>query len=193
MEFAFQKHTVRNLKIKPLPCRRKWRNTARFGRSSYPSAVLENANLSMKDIDCLVTKGLVPNLSPCQPLDLMSSKRTPYSAMDTGCDFCTSFILPYQHFVMWWIKCREYHHVWLYLSSGSCSLGPQSKSKESYELLAMGLAAFIFLPRQIKSVEEYIKSSTHWSRRSSHAQILKFVEVWLSLSTKEYSEETKTN
>ena len=105
---------------------------------------LENANLSMKDIDCLVSAsavGVQPIPCTAALIHERVAKGLSIPAMDINTT-CTSFISALST-MSYLIEAGEYRRV-LIVSSEVGSLGLNPKQKESYELFSDGAAAFIF-------------------------------------------------
>ena len=107
-------------------------------------AALKNANLSMKDIDCLVSASAVGvQPIPCTAALIHERVANGLSipAMDINTT-CTSFISALST-MSHLIEAGEYDRV-LIVSSEVGSLGLNPKQKESFELFSDGAAAFIF-------------------------------------------------
>ena len=152
-------------------------------------AALENANLSMKDIDCLVSAsavGVQPIPCTAALIHERVAKGLSIPAMDINTT-CTSFISALST-MSYLIEAGEYHRV-LIVSSEVGSLGLNPKQKESYELFGDGAAAFIF---QKSSQEKGVIASLQrtWSEGAHDTEIRGGLT---SYQPKEYSEETKTN
>ena len=152
-------------------------------------AALENANLSMKDIDCLVSASAVGvQPIPCTAALIHERVATGLSipAMDINTT-CTSFISALST-MSHLIEAGEYHRV-LIVSSEVGSLGLNPKQKESYELFGDGAAAFIF---QASDKDKGVIASLQrtWSEGAHDTEIRGGLT---SYQPKEYSEETKTN
>lgn len=152
-------------------------------------AALENANLSMKDIHCLISAsavGVQPIPCTAALIHERVAKGLSIPAMDINTT-CTSFISALST-MSHLIEAGEYHRV-LIVSSEVGSLGLNPKQKESYELFSDGAAAFIF---QKSSQEKGVIASLQrtWSEGAHDTEIRGGLT---SYQPKEYSEETKTN
>ena len=152
-------------------------------------AALENANLSMKDIDCLVSAsavGVQPIPCTAALIHERVAKGLSIPAMDINTT-CTSFISALST-LSYLIEAGEYHRV-LIVSSEVGSLGLNPKQKESYELFGDGAAAFIF---QASDKDKGVIASLQrtWSEGAHDTEIRGGLT---SYQPKEYSEETKTN
>ena len=152
-------------------------------------AALENANLSMKDIDCLVSAsavGVQPIPCTAALIHERVAKGLSIPAMDINTT-CTSFISALST-MSHLIEAGEYHRV-LIVSSEVGSLGLNPKQKESYELFGDGAAAFIF---QASNRDKGVIASLQctWSEGAHDTEIRGGLT---SYQPKEYSEETKTN
>ena len=152
-------------------------------------AALENANLSMKDIHCLISAsavGVQPIPCTAALIHERVAKGLSIPAMDINTT-CTSFISALST-MSHLIEAGEYHRV-LIVSSEVGSLGLNPKQKESYELFSDGAAAFIF---QKSSQEKGVIASLQrtWSGGAHDTEIRGGLT---SYQPKEYSEETKTN
>ena len=152
-------------------------------------AALENANLSMKDIDCLVSAsavGVQPIPCTAALIHERVAKGLSIPAMDINTT-CTSFISALST-MSYLIEAGEYHRV-LIVSSEVGSLGLNPKQKESYELFGDGAAAFIF---QSSDKDKGVIASLQrtWSEGAHDTEIRGGLT---SYQPKEYSEETKTN
>ena len=150
---------------------------------------LENANLSMKDIDCLVSAsavGVQPIPCTAALIHERVAKGLSIPAMDINTT-CTSFISALST-MSHLIEAGEYRRV-LIVSSEVGSLGLNPKQKESYELFSDGAAAFIF---QKSSQDKGVIASLQrtWSEGAHDTEIRGGLT---SYQPKEYSEETKTN
>ena len=150
---------------------------------------LENANLSMKDIDCLVSAsavGVQPIPCTAALIHERVAKGLSIPAMDINTT-CTSFISALST-MSHLIEAGEYHRV-LIVSSEVGSLGLNPKQKESYELFGDGAAAFIF---QASNRDKGVIASLQctWSEGAHDTEIRGGLT---SYQPKEYSEETKTN
>ena len=152
-------------------------------------AALENANLSMKDIDCLVSAsavGVQPIPCTAALIHERVAKGLSIPAMDINTT-CTSFISALST-MSHLIEAGEYRRV-LIVSSEVGSLGLNPKQKESYELFSDGAAAFIF--QKSSQDKGVIASLQHtWSEGAHDTEIRGGLT---SYQPKEYSEETKTN
>ena len=152
-------------------------------------AALENANLSMKDIDCLVSAsavGVQPIPCTAALIHERVAKGLSIPAMDINTT-CTSFISALST-MSYLIEAGEYRRV-LIVSSEVGSLGLNPKQKESYELFSDGAAAFIFQKsNQDKGVIASLQRT--WSEGAHDTEIRGGLT---SYQPKEYSEETKTN
>lgn len=152
-------------------------------------AALKNANLSMKDIDCLVSAsavGVQPIPCTAALIHERVAKGLSIPAMDINTT-CTSFISALST-MSHLIEAGEYHRV-LIVSSEVGSLGLNPKQKESYELFGDGAAAFIF---QASNKDKGVIASLQrtWSEGAHDTEIRGGLT---SYQPKEYSEETKTN
>ena len=152
-------------------------------------AALENANLSMKDIDCLVSAsavGVQPIPCTAALIHERVAKGHSIPAMDINTT-CTSFISALST-MSYLIEAGEYKRV-LIVSSEVGSLGLNPKQKESYELFSDGAAAFIF---QSSDKDKGVIASLQrtWSEGAHDTEIRGGLT---SYQPKEYSEETKTN
>jgi len=152
-------------------------------------AALENANLSIKDIDCLVSAsavGVQPIPCTAALIHERVAKGLSIPAMDINTT-CTSFISALST-MSHLIEAGEYHRV-LIVSSEVGSLGLNPKQKESYELFGDGAAAFIF---QASDKDKGVIASLQrtWSEGAHDTEIRGGLT---SYQPKEYSEETKTN
>ena len=150
---------------------------------------LENANLSIKDIDCLVSAsavGVQPIPCTAALIHERVAKGLSIPAMDINTT-CTSFISALST-MSYLIEAGEYHRV-LIVSSEVGSLGLNPKQKESYELFGDGAAAFIF---QASNKDKGVIASLQrtWSEGAHDTEIRGGLT---SYQPKEYSEETKTN
>lgn len=152
-------------------------------------AALENANLSMKDIDCLVSAsavGVQPIPCTAALIHERVAKGLSIPAMDINTT-CTSFISALST-MSHLIEAGEYNRV-LIVSSEVGSLGLNPKQKESYELFGDGAAAFIF---QASDKDKGVIASLQrtWSEGAHDTEIRGGLT---SYQPKEYSEETRTN
>ena len=152
-------------------------------------AALENANLNMKDIDCLVSAsavGVQPIPCTAALIHERVAKGLSIPAMDINTT-CTSFISALST-MSHLIEAGEYRRV-LIVSSEVGSLGLNPKQKESYELFGDGAAAFIF---QASDKDKGVIASLQrtWSEGAHDTEIRGGLT---SYQPKEYSEETKTN
>lgn len=152
-------------------------------------AALKNANLSMKDIDCLVSAsavGVQPIPCTAALIHERVAKGLSIPAMDINTT-CTSFISALST-MSYLIEAGEYRRV-LIVSSEVGSLGLNPKQKESYELFGDGAAAFIF---QASNKDKGVIASLQrtWSEGAHDTEIRGGLT---SYQPKEYSEETKTN
>ena len=152
-------------------------------------AALKNANLSIKDIDCLVSAsavGVQPIPCTAALIHERVAKGLSIPAMDINTT-CTSFISALST-MSYLIEAGEYHRV-LIVSSEVGSLGLNPKQKESYELFGDGAAAFIF---QASNKDKGVIASLQrtWSEGAHDTEIRGGLT---SYQPKEYSEETKTN
>ena len=150
---------------------------------------LENANLSMKDIDCLVSAsavGVQPIPCTAALIHERVAKGLSIPAMDINTT-CTSFISALST-MSYLIEAGEYGRV-LIVSSEVGSLGLNPKQKESFELFSDGAAAFIFQKsNQDKGVIASLQRT--WSEGAHDTEIRGGLT---SYQPKEYSEATKTN
>ena len=152
-------------------------------------AALENANLDIKDIDCLVSAsavGVQPIPCTAALIHERVAKGLSIPAMDINTT-CTSFISALST-MSHLIEAGEYRRV-LIVSSEVGSLGLNPKQKESYELFGDGAAAFIF---QASDKDKGVIASLQrtWSEGAHDTEIRGGLT---SYQPKEYSEETKTN
>lgn len=152
-------------------------------------AALDNANLSVKDIDCLVSAsavGVQPIPCTAALIHERVAKGLSIPAMDINTT-CTSFISALST-MSHLIEAGEYRRV-LIVSSEVGSLGLNPKQKESYELFGDGAAAFIF---QASDKNKGVIASLQrtWSEGAHDTEIRGGLT---SYQPKEYSEETKTN
>ena len=152
-------------------------------------AALENANLNMKDIDCLVSAsavGVQPIPCTAALIHERVAKGLSIPAMDINTT-CTSFISALST-MSYLIEAGEYRRV-LIVSSEVGSLGLNPKQKESYELFSDGAAAFIF---QSSDKDKGVIASLQrtWSEGAHDTEIRGGLT---SYQPKEYSEATKTN
>ena len=150
---------------------------------------LENANLNIKDIDCLVSAsavGVQPIPCTAALIHERVAKGLSIPAMDINTT-CTSFISALST-MSYLIEAGEYKRV-LIVSSEVGSLGLNPKQKESYELFSDGAAAFIF---QSSDKDKGVIASLQrtWSEGAHDTEIRGGLT---SYQPKEYSEETKTN
>ena len=150
---------------------------------------LENANLSIKDIDCLVSAsavGVQPIPCTAALIHERVAKGLSIPAMDINTT-CTSFISALST-MSYLIEAGEYRRV-LIVSSEVGSLGLNPKQKESYELFGDGAVAFIF---QASDKDKGVIASLQrtWSEGAHDTEIRGGLT---SYQPKEYSEETKTN
>ena len=150
---------------------------------------LENANLSMKDIDCLVSAsavGVQPIPCTAALIHERVAKGLSIPAMDINTT-CTSFISALST-MSHLIEAGEYRRV-LIVSSEVGSLGLNPKQKESYELFSDGAAAFIF---QSSDKDKGVIASLQrtWSEGAHDTEIRGGLT---SYQPKEYAEDTKTN
>ena len=150
---------------------------------------LEKANLSMKDIDCLVSAsavGVQPIPCTAALIHERVAKGLSIPAMDINTT-CTSFISALST-MSHLIEAGEYRRV-LIVSSEVGSLGLNPKQKESYELFSDGAAAFIF---QSSDKDKGVIASLQrtWSEGAHDTEIRGGLT---SYQPKEYSEATKTN
>ena len=152
-------------------------------------AALENANLNMKDIDCLVSAsavGVQPIPCTAALIHERVAKGLSIPAMDINTT-CTSVISALST-MSYLIEAGEYNRV-LIVSSEVGSLGLNPKQKESYELFGDGAAAFIFqASNKGKGVIASLQRT--WSEGAHDTEIRGGLT---SYQPKEYSEETKTN
>ena len=152
-------------------------------------AALKNANLSIKDIDCLVSAsavGVQPIPCTAALIHERVAKGLSIPAMDINTT-CTSFISALST-MSHLIEAGEYRRI-LIVSSEVGSLGLNPKQKESYELFGDGAAAFIF---QASDKDKGVIASLQrtWSEGAHDTEIRGGLT---SYQPKEYSEETKTN
>ena len=150
---------------------------------------LENANLRIEDIDCLVSAsavGVQPIPCTAALIHERVAKGLAIPAMDINTT-CTSFISALST-MSYLIEAGEYHSV-LIVSSEVGSLGLNPKQKESFELFSDGAAAFIFQKsNQDKGVIASLQRT--WSEGAHDTEIRGGLT---SYQPKEYSEATKTN
>lgn len=105
---------------------------------------LKNANLDIKDIDCIVsTSAVCAQLIPCTAALIHErvAKGTSIPALDIN-STCTSFISALD-IMSYMIEAGRYNRV-LIVASEIASMGLNKKQKESYELFADGACAMIF-------------------------------------------------
>ena len=188
MEFASQK-TQCNLKTKRVIVVVENEETQLDLAEAAIQAALDNANLSVKDIDCLVSAsavGVQPIPCTAALIHERVAKGLSIPAMDINTT-CTSFISALST-MSYLIEAGEYHRV-LIVSSEVGSLGLNPKQKESYELFGDGAAAFIF---QASDKDKGVIASLQrtWSEGAHDTEIRGGLT---SYQPKEYSEETKTN
>lgn len=148
---------------------------------------LEKAQLSMKDIDCLVSAsavGVQPIPCTAALIHERVAKGLSIPAMDINTT-CTSFISALAT-MSYLIEAGEYKRV-LIVSSEVGSLGLNPNQKESYELFSDGAAAFIF---QATNQEKGIVASVQrtWSEGAHDTEIRGGLTAY---HPKEYSNETK--
>ena len=150
---------------------------------------LENANLNIKDIDCLVSAsavGVQPIPCTAALIHERVAKGLSIPAMDINTT-CTSFISALST-MSYLIEAGEYKRV-LIVSSEVGSSGLNPKQKESYELFGDGAAAFIF---QASDKDKGVIASLQRTG-SEGAHDTEIRGGLTSYQPKEYSEETKTN
>ena len=150
---------------------------------------LENANLKIDDIDCLVSAsavGVQPIPCTAALIHERVAKGLAIPAMDINTT-CTSFISALST-MSYLIEAGEYHSV-LIVSSEVGSLGLNPKQKESFELFSDGAAAFIF---QASSQDKGVIASLQhtWSEGAHDTEIRGGLT---SYHPKKYSEKTKTD
>ena len=150
---------------------------------------LENANLKIDDIDCLVSAsavGVQPIPCTAALIHERVAKGLAIPAMDINTT-CTSFISALST-MSYLIEAGEYHRV-LIVSSEVGSLGLNPKQKESFELFSDGAAAFIF---QASSQDKGVIASLQhtWSEGAHDTEIRGGLT---SYHPKKYSEKTKTD
>ena len=150
---------------------------------------LQQAGLTIKDIDCIVSAsavGVQPIPCTAALIHELVAKGLSIPAMDINTT-CTSFISALST-MSHLIEAGEYRRV-LIVSSEVGSLGLNPKQKESYELFSDGAAAFIF---QSSSQDKGVIASLQrtWSEGAHDTEIRGGLT---SYQPKEYSEETKTN
>ena len=150
---------------------------------------LENANLKIEDIDCLVSAsavGVQPIPCTAALIHERVAKGLAIPAMDINTT-CTSFISALST-MSYLIEAGEYHRV-LIVSSEVGSLGLNPKQKESFELFSDGAAAFIF---QASSQDKGVIASLQhtWSEGAHDTEIRGGLT---SYHPKKYSEKTKTD
>ena len=150
---------------------------------------LENANLKIEDIDCLVSAsavGVQPIPCTAALIHERVAKGLAIPAMDINTT-CTSFISALST-MSYLIEAGEYHRV-LIVSSEVGSLGLNPKQKESFELFSDGAAAFIF---QSSSQDKGVIASLQhtWSEGAHDTEIRGGLT---SYHPKKYSEKSKTD
>ena len=150
---------------------------------------LEQAGLTMADIDCLVSAsavGVQPIPCTAALIHERVAKGLTIPAMDINTT-CTSFISALST-ISYLIEGGEYQRV-LIVSSEVGSLGLNPKQKESYELFSDGAAAFIF---EATSQDKGIIASMQrtWSEGAHDTEIRGGLTAY---HPKLYSESTKTD
>ena len=150
---------------------------------------LAKANLTMNDIDCLVSAsavGVQPIPCTAALIHERVAKDLSIPAMDINTT-CTSFISALST-MSYLIEDGEYDRV-LIVSSEVGSLGLNPKQRESFELFSDGAAAFIF--QKTKSDRGVIAALQRtWSEGAHDTEIRGGLT---SYQPKEYSESTKEN
>ena len=150
---------------------------------------LAKANLTMNDIDCLVSAsavGVQPIPCTAALIHERVAKGLSISAMDINTT-CTSFISALST-ISYLIEDGEYDRV-LIVSSEVGSLGLNPKQRESFELFSDGAAAFIF---QNTTADKGVIAALQrtWSEGAHDTEIRGGLT---SYQPKEYSESTKEN
>lgn len=152
-------------------------------------AALDKAQLSIADIDCLVSAsavGVQPIPCTAALIHERVAKGLSIPAMDINTT-CTSFISALAT-VSYLLEAGEHERV-LIVSSEVGSLGLNPGQKESYELFSDGAAAFIF---QATDKDKGVIASMQrtWSEGAHDTEIRGGLT---SYHPKEYSEKTKTD
>lgn len=150
---------------------------------------LAKANLTMNDIDCLVSAsavGVQPIPCTAALIHERVAKGLSIPAMDINTT-CTSFISALST-ISYLIEDGEYDRV-LIVSSEVGSLGLNPKQRESFELFSDGAAAFIF---QKTSADKGVIAALQrtWSEGAHDTEIR---DGLTSYQPKEYSDSTKEN
>lgn len=150
---------------------------------------LAKANLTMNDIDCLVSAsavGVQPIPCTAALIHERVAKGLSIPAMDINTT-CTSFISALST-ISYLIEDGEYDRV-LIVSSEVGSLGLNPKQRESFELFSDGAAAFIF---QNTTADKGVIAALQrtWSEGAHGTEIRGGLT---SYQPKEYSESTKEN
>lgn len=150
---------------------------------------LAKANLTMNDIDCLVSAsavGVQPIPCTAALIHERVAKGLSIPAMDINTT-CTSFISALST-ISYLIEDGEYDRV-LIVSSEVGSLGLNPKQRESFELFSDGAAAFIF---QKTSADKGVIAALQrtWSEGAHDTEIRGGLT---SYQPKEYSDSTKEN
>ena len=150
---------------------------------------LAKANLTMNDIDCLVSAsavGVQPIPCTAALIHERVAKGLSIPAMDINTT-CTSFISALST-ISYLIEDGEYDRVMI-VSSEVGSLGLNPKQRESFELFSDGAAAFIF---QKTSTDKGVIAALQrtWSEGAHDTEIRGGLT---SYQPKEYSDSTKEN
>ena len=150
---------------------------------------LEQAGLTIKDIDCIVSAsavGVQPIPCTASLIHELVAKGLSIPAMDINTT-CTSFISALS-LMSHLLEAGEYHRI-LIVSSEVGSLGLNPNQKESFELFSDGAAALIF---ESTEEERGVISSLQrtWSEGAHDTEIRGGLT---SFQPKEYSDATKTH
>ena len=150
---------------------------------------LEQAGLTIKDIDCIVSAsavGVQPIPCTAALIHELVAKGLSIPAMDINTT-CTSFISALS-LMSHLLEAGEYHRI-LIVSSEVGSLGLNPNQKESFELFSDGAAALIF---EATEEERGVISSLQrtWSEGAHDTEIRGGLT---SFQPKEYSDATKTH
>ena len=148
---------------------------------------LENADLSINDVDCIVSASAVGvQPIPCTAALIHESiaKGTDIPALDINTT-CTSFISSLD-IMSYMIEAGRYKRV-LIVSSDSASMGLNPNQKESYELFSDGAAAIIIeKTEENKGIISAVQKT--WSEGAHSTEIRGGLA---NLHPENYSEETK--
>ncbi|WP_369351179.1 3-oxoacyl-[acyl-carrier-protein] synthase III C-terminal domain-containing protein [Streptococcus hillyeri] len=149
---------------------------------------LTRANLTISDIDCIVSASAVDvQLIPCTAALIHEkiAKGTAIPAMDINTT-CTSFITALDT-MSYLISAGRYQNV-LIVSSEVGSLALNPKQKESFELFSDGAAAFIFGHQTEKEIGIIDAKQCTWSEGAHDTEIRAGLSA---VHPSTYSEETK--